>query len=503
VSRGAASTNIEQVNRPRLAVHGHFYQPERRNPFSGEIPPQPAAAPYRDWNARIDAECYKPNAERGNLSHVSYDLGPTLATWLAASDAATHQGFVDADTAPDADGPDGGNAMAQAYHHSILPLASLADRRTEIRWGMRDFELRFDRRPTGIWLPETAVDTPTLRILAAEGIRYTILAPWQATDSRLDTRRPYRVDLGGGRSIVVVFYDAALSASASFESDATMDADAFARDRVLPRLDGASFPDGTPRMAVIATDGELYGHHQKFRDLFLARLVNPGADVPDRGFDVTTVGRVVGESPASIFPATQIAERTSWSCHHGVLRWYGECPDAADGRWKAPLRVALERLAASIDTVAAGLAAEFMEPSALWQARDSYVDVIFGAVTAADFARGRLPLATPEERNRFLTLMEAERWRLAMFASDGWFWGDPIRLETKHVLLCAAKAVRLIDSSADTALQARLVDDLSIFTSPSRKIDGAAIYAEALEEAGQPAVWPEAGSAGRIDAAVG
>jgi hypothetical protein len=239
-------------------------------------------------------------------------------------------------------------------------------------------------------------------------------------------------------------------------------------------------------MAVIATDGELYGHHQKFRDLFLARLVNPGPDAPDRGFDVTTLGQVVGGAAVATFPAAQIAERTSWSCHHGVLRWTAECPDASDGRWKGPLRVALERLAAEIDTVAGGLAADFMDPAALWQARDAYVDVIFGAVSGEDFARGRLPLATAGQRESFLALMEAERWRLAMFASDGWFWGDPIRLETKHVLLCSARAARLIDDAAGTDLEGRLRGDLSLFTSPSRRIDGAAIYDEALVEAGQP-----------------
>jgi hypothetical protein len=476
------------VSRPQLAVHGHFYQPERRDPFSGEIAPQPAAAPYRDWNARIDAECYKPNAERGNLRYISYDLGPTLATWLATNDAATHKGFVDSDVTPATDDPDCGNAMAQAYHHAILPLASLADRRTEIRWGLRDFELRFGRRPTGIWLPETAVDLPTLRILAAEGVHYTVLAPWQAVDPRLDTRRPYRVELGNRKSIVVIFYDAALSASASFQPDATMNADVFARDLVLPRLAGSSVADATPRLAVIATDGELYGHHQKFRDLFLARLVNPGPEVPDRGFDITTVGRVVGGTPAGAFPAALIAERTSWSCHHGVLRWSGECPDAADGRWKGPLRAALERLASAIDTVAAELAGDFMEPAALWKARDEYVDVISGAEKAEDFAKRWVPGEMGAQRARLLPLMDAERWRLAMFASDGWFWGDPIRLETKHVLLCAAKAVRSIDGLAGTNLEGRLVDDLSLLVSPSRRIDGAAIYAEALAEAGQPPV---------------
>jgi hypothetical protein len=112
--------------------------------------------------------------------------------------------------------------------------------------------------------------------------------------------------------------------------------------------------------------------------------------------------------------------------------------------------------------------------------------VIFGAETRDDFARRWLPLATPGRRDSVMTLLEAQRWRLAMFASDGWFWGDPIRLETKHNLLCAARAVRLIDAAAGTALERRLVDDLSLFTSPSRRIDGAAIYNEALTYVGQP-----------------
>ena len=476
------------MSRPKLAIHGHFYQPERRDPFSGEIAPQAAAAPYPDWNARIDAECYKPNAERGNLRHISYDLGPTLAGWLATHDPAVMEKFAASDLPNSGLDPDCGNAIAQAYHHSILPLASLADRRTEIRWGLRDFELRFGRRPTGIWLPETAVDMPTLRILAEERIQYTILAPWQAADWRIDTGRPYRVDLGGGQAIAIVFYDAALSAAASFEADATMDADAFARNRILPRFAGPGFADGTPTLAVIATDGELYGHHQKFRDLFLARLVNPGEGVPDRGFDVTTIGQVIGGTHPSKFPATHIAERTSWSCHHGVLRWTAECPDAADGRWKGPLRAAMERLASSIDMVAEGLAADFMDTSSLWQAREAYVDVVSGAATGEDFVARRLPLANAAQRNGLLTLLEAQHWRLAMFASDGWFWDDPIRPETKQVLMCGARAARMMDGAAGTRLEERFVDDLALFSSPSRRVDGASIYFEALAEAGQPLV---------------
>ena len=234
------------MTRGRLAVHAHFYQPSRLDPWTGRVPVEPSAAPYHDWNERVHAECYRPNAERGTLRHLSWNLGPTLAAWMANEDASAHQRFV----------ADSASAIAQPYHHAILPLASGADRRTEIAWGIRDFEIRFGRRPVGLWLPETAVDRATLREAARQGIAYTILAPWQAAGSGVDTRRPYRIDLGGGEGILAVFFDSGLSASVSFEPEATSDADRFARERVAPRLQGGPAPIDAP-LALIATDGEL------------------------------------------------------------------------------------------------------------------------------------------------------------------------------------------------------------------------------------------------------
>jgi hypothetical protein len=481
------------VTRGRLAVHAHFYQPGRLDPFSGAMPADPTAAPYHDWNARIDADCYRPNAERGTIAHISWDVGPTLAAWLATEDAATWGAFVRADRRTDrrpAIRLGHGNGMAQPFHHTILPLASAADRRTEIRWGLRDFELRFGRRAEGLWLPETAVDLATLRILADEGVRYTILAPWQADHPRLDTRRPYRVQLGAGRRIVVAFYDSALSAAVSFEPAATADADHFARERVAPRLAGTPFHDGTPGLVLIATDGELYGHHQPFRDLFLQRLVAPGADGPDRGFDIVDLGSALAEPPGHPFPAVRIMERTSWSCHHGVLRWCGECPDAGDGRWKQPLRAALERLAAAIDTTTELHFRGLPTAPDLWEVRDAYVDVVVGVETPAAFAATWLGDAADSSHRAFLDLMEAQRWRLAMFASDGWYWDDPARPETKQVLRSAARAARLVDHVAGTSLEERLAADLALLRSPSLGIDGARILRAALAEIGQPVGTP-------------
>jgi uncharacterized protein DUF3536/glycosyl hydrolase family 57 len=498
------------VTRPRLVVHAHLYQPSRADPWTGSIPEEPAATPYHDWNARIDAECYRPNVERGNFARMSFDVGPTLARWLEHEDWATYAGLLTSDRPVDpgaGDGLVGGNAMAQAYHHSILPLASVADRWTEIRWGLRDFELRFGRRATGIWLPETAVDLPTLRMLVAEGVEHTILAPWQAAETHLDTRRPYRVALDGGRSIVVVFYDGPLSAAVSFDPAMTADADRFVSEHVEPRLASASFVDGATPMAVIATDAELYGHHRVFRDLFLRRVVAPTeADTATRSFDVVDLATVLQEQADEPFRTTRIVERTSWSCHHGVARWTAECPDAQDGRWKGPLRAAFERLAAGIDattiTLLRGLTTvreSVADPDELLaEARDGYVDVLFGAVTPGAFAERWLaqaplagrPFTGPETADQDVLLgsLEAQRWRLAMFASDGWFWDDPARLETAQVLRAAARAVRIVDGLAGTHLEHRLVADLATLVSPSRHVDGGVLYGEALDAVGQPPV---------------
>ena len=478
------------MTRGRLAIHAHFYQPERRDPFGGAPRPDPAAAPYASWNERIIAECYRPNAERGNLERISYNFGPTLTASLAAQDPGT----LAAVTAS----PSGANAVAQGFHHAILPLASARDRRTEIRWGLRDHQVRFGHAAPGFWLPETAADESTLRMLAQEGVRWTVLAPWQAATAGIETRRPHRADLGGGHSLVIAFYDGGLSGAVSFQPEVTADADRFAREWVLPRTssplhhDGSSSWQAGPPLVLVATDGELYGHHQQFRDLFLQRLVDPSVD---RGFDVVPLARALAAEDRDRLPRVRVADRTSWSCHHGILRWSAECPCAADGRWKQPLRAALERLAGAIDLLTerrsqalAGAPGSLAATAGIdpWVARDAYVDVVIGLTTPQAFSAHLLGDAAPVHARRELeTLLEAQRWRLAMFASDGWFWEEPSRPETKQVLRSAARAARLVDGLAGTRLEAALVDDLALLSSPARGIDGAAIYREALLEVGQ------------------
>src|SRR5512136_168816 len=330
-----------------LSIHGHFYQPPREDPITGLIPQEYGAKPYRNWNERIHAECYRPNARLGNFEKISFNIGPTLHSWMCSYDPSASRLIVAQDHA-NVRLHGVGNAMAQAYNHTILPLASLEDKVTQIVWGIADFEFRFGHQPLGMWLPETAVDMETLNVLAESGIEYTILAPWQAEHESLDVTEPYRVALSAGKSITVFFYHQGLSTGISFNPNLTNNADEFVRNVILPSFIFEKEQRGEPQLLLIASDGELYGHHQHFRDRFLAHLVNGASS--SVGLEKSYPALWLKKYPPQHW--VSIREGTSWSCHHGVERWRGNCGcTAGDGRWKGYLRQAFNRLAYQLDKI--------------------------------------------------------------------------------------------------------------------------------------------------------
>jgi len=304
------------VDRARgfVCVYGHFYQPPREDPFTGEIPRDPGAEPYPNFNEKITAECYRPNAEAGNFERISFDVGPTLATWIERAHPELHERILRADRVNVAR-YGVGNALAQPYIHSIPPLATLGDRRTLIAWGLTDFAHHYGRPAEGMWLPETAADLDTLGLLAERGIRYTVLAPWQAEDP-IDPTKPHVARLSGGRAITVFFYNGPLSNAVSFGDAATSNADAFAANLLPARLNTAKARRGEDQLLLIASDGELYGHHKPWRDRFLAHLTQRAA--PERGFAVTTLGRYLRDHPA--VREVRLRAPSAWSCEHGLAR---------------------------------------------------------------------------------------------------------------------------------------------------------------------------------------
>ncbi|HEX2979088.1 MAG TPA: DUF3536 domain-containing protein, partial [Anaerolineaceae bacterium] len=377
--------------------------------MTGQIPDEAGAAPYRNWNEKIHAECYRPNAELGNFEKISFNMGPTLLEWMADFDPQTYRRILDQDGA-NVRRHAAGNAMAQAYNHTILPLATRQDKITQVKWGIADFEFRFQRRPKGMWLPETAVDLETLEVLAENDIAFTILAPWQAAVDRVDPTQPYQVDLPSGRSIVVFFYDQDVSTRVSFDPGATTNADQFLLNYILPKYAPETQADARSQLVVVASDGELYGHHQPFRDKFLARLMDGALEGKD--LQPTFPELWLKENPVK--SRMQIRENTSWSCHHGVMRWRGECGCTPGSAWKAPFRQALNQIAGLIDSGFTQAVRPYIPDP--WALRNAYIQVILGNQTSRDLIRGMAKTQPDEDGlRRIELLLEGQYQRQRMF----------------------------------------------------------------------------------------
>jgi hypothetical protein len=461
-----------------ISIHGHFYQPPREDPITGLIPNEVGAEPYKNWNERIHAECYLPNAELGNFERISFNIGPTLGAWMDENHTATCSQIAAQDRA-NVQNWGVGNAMAQAYNHTILPLASYLDKVTQVSWGIADFVHRFGRKPQGMWLPETGVDTETLRVLVNHGIEFTILAPWQANAERLDPSEPYRVALPEGKSITVFFYQQEISTRISFDPASTTNADSFVQNEILPRFNADKLRQGEPQMLLIASDGELYGHHQMFRDRFLAHMVN-GASLSN---NITPIFPALWLKRYPVIRTMSVRERTSWSCHHGVLRWSGECAcTPGDGVWKVYLRRAFDRLAASIDRAYEEAIQPYIrEP---WTLRNRYIHVILKEQNAADLinemAGRRLPA---DVVYRIQWLLEAQRERQRMFTSCGWYFDDFGRIEPKNNVAYAAQAVRLTRLATGVDLASQVVADLRHVYSHRHALRGDTVFQRQMRRA--------------------
>ncbi len=487
-----------------LCLHGHFYQPPRENPWIEAIEVQDSAEPFHDWNERIAAECYGPNGAArikgagdrivdivNNYSHLSFNFGPTLLAWLERARPETYARVVEADQRS-VEVRGHGSALAQGYGHTILPLSSARDRRTQLRWGIADFRRRFRRQPEGLWLPETAADGPTLSALAAEGIRYTILSPYQAVrvrppggewldvrGARFDPTRPFRVKVEGGE-LVVFFYDGHIARDLAFGTG--LGSATALIERLMGGFDPARAHD---EVLTVAFDGETLGHHKKGGDEVLAAAVR---ELARRG-EVELVN--LGQALDRVAPEweAEIAEGSSWSCAHGVERWRSDCGCNAGGgtgwrqAWRAPLRAALEWLRDRVDAVYEREASHLFR--APWDTRDRYVELVLDPERreADAFLRreaGReLP---PEQAMRALRLLELQRQSLLMFTSCGWFFSELSGIETVQVLRYAARAIQLARDLVGLDLEPDFEARLSLAPSNLPELgDGRRIYRELVK----------------------
>lgn len=399
-----------------MVIHGHFYQPPRENPWTGLVEREPNAAPDHDWNARISRQCYAPLASiplgdgddppRINAyNFLSFNVGATLLPWLEQEAPATYAAMLRGDRAG-LERLGHGNAIAMPFHHIILPLASRRDKQIEVRWGLEDFRRRFGRDSAGLWLPETAVDSETLDVLAEAGVAFTVLAPYQVVTPPANGLAG-RIRTSGGRSIAVFVYDGAISHDVAFGA---LLKDAAAWEQAL-RADPAK------SLVSIATDGETYGHHHRFGDLALGALLQHLA--MRRGVRIENYASALAAHPP--VEELTLVEPTSWSCAHGIERWRANCgcrmtlDGSTQQRWRGPLRIAIDWLVSEVHAIAD---------------RE-------GAAAPAEL----VPTA------------------LAALTSCGWFFDDFAGLEGRQVLRYAARAIALTGAEA-ARLEAGLLDRL-------------------------------------------
>ena len=485
-----------------VCVHGHFYQPPRENPSLEVIELQDSAYPYHDWNERVTAECYAPNAisrllddqQRivklvNNYSQMSFNFGPTLLLWMEQNAPAVLESIREADKQSQQQFGGHGSAIAQVYNHMILPLAHARDKETQVIWGIRDFVARFGRRPEGMWLPETTVDIPSLETLAAQGIRFTILAPRQAkrvrrfgsrnwknvSGDRIDPSRAYQIRLPSKKTIAVFFYDGPISQAVAFEG-LLSDGKRFA-DRLLS---GFSDQRTWPQLSHIATDGESYGHHHHFGEMALTYALN---SIESGGVaKLTNYGQFLERYPANHFVET--VENSSWSCVHGIERWRLNCGCNSGGHagwnqeWRAPLRAALDWLRDKVNPLFEEKAAPLLRNP--WDARDAYIHVILNRSNAsvdAFFSKHATHALSPEEQVAALKLLEMQRHAMLMYASCGWFFDELSGLETVQVIHYAGRVVELGKAFVGAEIEPQFLEHLRKAKSnlPEHG-DGAQIY---------------------------
>ncbi len=442
-----------------VVIHGHFYQPPREDPWLEMLEAQPSAAPRHDWNERVDRECYRAVATarvlgpqgriqeiRNTLRHISFNFGPTLLQWMAENAPRSYSAILEADRRSRARLAGHGNAIAQACHHTILPLASRREKVTEVRWGIADFRRRFGRDPAGMWLPETAVDGETLEILAQEGIAFTIVAPHQV-EPVPGEGLPGLFRTSRGQSIALFVYDGKLSHGVAFGS-LLRDAGEWAAAMVGSgeSTGGRAMGEGgARRLVAIATDGETYGHHHRFGEMALAAVLRRlGAT---KGVRLENFSSFLHRNPP--VEEVRLIEPSSWSCAHGVERWRTECgcrmhpSKPTQQEWRTPLRRAMDDLSEGLHRIYLEEAPPLLGDP--WAARDDYGSVVGEEPEALGvFVRARAPRhLEPQEETRAAELLEMERNALRLFTSCGWFFDDLAGIEVFQVLRYAARAIEL------------------------------------------------------------
>jgi alpha-amylase/alpha-mannosidase (GH57 family) len=458
---------MSKIERSALCVHGHFSQPPRGNPLDYTIGDEPDAAPYRNWNESINHTSYHPNAEIGNFNYISFSVSEGLMKWLERRAPETYALIVEGDKKAYEQYKPAGNAVATAYNHIILPLARKRDKRTQIVWGMAAFEHHYGRQPLGFWLPEVAVDTETLLLLAEAGIQYVILTGKQVPNLPHNGAGPYKIALPGGKSIAAFVRDDTLSTQISFNIHQLGGAGRWARQVLTPARKSAG------PLTLLATAGETFGHHYAGEEQFLFWLVTHEAI--SAGYSITTLDRYFVQNPPT--EIIQFEERSSWTDLRGLSHW---ATGSGDTVWKGALRRALDNATSDINQVYE----ELLKPYHIdvWALRDAYVPALFAGMTSEEFVAEKLPTMPDDEQKMLRVLLQAQRITQRMYNSYT-FTNDQLdSRQPRYAIACAATALSMVQEATGREISDRLPLDLAVVTAPNSSLTGEDLLKEVSKQ---------------------
>jgi len=453
----------------QIIIHGHFYQPPRENPETGIIQQQMENSEFLDWNENITQSCYKANAysrflnQFGNIknisnnySWISWNFGPTLLEWLKKN----HPDIIYKLQISDKESIKRlgyGNAIAQGFNHTILPLDSERTRKLEVKWGIDYFKSIFKRNPEGFWCPECAINPETIDTLAENKIKWVILSPWQAQS--IENENSEMIELGSNpapfdqpyiiqgkkHSITAFFYNPELASGVSF-GHYLQDA-----DKLYEKLLEIKNKNNSS-LIHYATDGEIYGHHEPFGDMAVAALIQKIQNNND--FELVNYSSYLKQHPAVLHAVLKPGEEnkgTSWSCEHGVSRWYKDCSCQTGGqpgwnqKWRTPLRSALTSLESVVYSTFD------KEVKSIYETENnqfpfnllvSYGQVLSRKKTIKAFVESQK--IKEKDKLKLALLLEGVKNMMYSFTSCGFFFSEISGLEPKQNLYYALYAIKIL-----------------------------------------------------------
>lgn len=430
-----------------LTIHAHFYQPKRTDPWENLVLENTGKKNYKNHNFLITDQCYGPLSikdikvkdELINIySLINYNFGPTLLNFIEENNPRLYYSIIESDIISQKI-YGYGNAIACVYNHAILPLLKLSYKKLYVRWGIENFKRNFKRQPIGIWLSELAVDEQTLEVLIENDIKFTILSPHQIESIKnieslkieknvVDPSKPYlwKSKQNPKKTITIFLYNKEISDKIIHEANNTEKFSLRIKTSLNTHKKNTEF-------VLLASDGEIWGHHLKNGDIYLKKLIEHFTH-HKKEVELTNLSFLYH----TIKPEyeVEIKNNSSWSCPHGIERWKDECgcridPKNRYQKWRNTLKKTIDNISEKVDELFIKETTSYIKNP--YSAIEEFVNIYEekNPHQILSFTeKNSIKKINPEEIVKILKLFDMKLHLAFAYTSCGWFFDDITNIET-------------------------------------------------------------------------